>query len=263
MIHIGDHFSEGMAMSSWDPLIPAYPLNRVSLQCATWFPPVVWDQKALWDLERKRCSFPQTQEDDPGENEYRCEHCDDDVYFGNEAEVQRHSAIWHDRREMWWCPTMRSIKASSMAEVFFPAGEEVYPFDQECPYCQIPFSELAESDPGIEIEDHLEVYHGVNTCQPIFKSISKAEMLLHLANIHNITLENALTTAEVLESCRREQPQMAKKFTKGTVKCDARIQSHPFNTTMSQAPEVNLVQDLNLLVESLQEAKGRKSDELS
>jgi hypothetical protein len=54
--HIGDHFKEGMLMSSWDPLMPPYPLDKTTGTCATWFPPLSWDAETLLALQLEQCN---------------------------------------------------------------------------------------------------------------------------------------------------------------------------------------------------------------
>jgi hypothetical protein len=48
--HIGGHFKEGTTMLSWDPHLPPHPLDKNTLACASWFPPLSWDAKRLLDL---------------------------------------------------------------------------------------------------------------------------------------------------------------------------------------------------------------------
>ena len=52
--HIGGHFQGGEVMSSWDPLIPSYPLDKTTLARANWFPPLGWDVDALLTLQREQ-----------------------------------------------------------------------------------------------------------------------------------------------------------------------------------------------------------------
>jgi hypothetical protein len=56
--HIGDHFQEGMTMSSWDPLMPPSPLDKDTLTCASRFPPVGWNTGTLWSFQFGQCSQP-------------------------------------------------------------------------------------------------------------------------------------------------------------------------------------------------------------
>lgn len=221
VVHIGEHFNEGTVMSSWDPLTPLYPLDRTTLNRVALFPPVAWDATALWDLERKRCGFSWTHE---LEKQYRCEYCDVDVYFRDEKDVKRHEGIWHSRREVWSCPTINDIEAGILAPYFFPIDNQAKLSDSDaCPYCNNLFAKLTESYPGLDIWDvrvmHLEADHDFNGCQPVYKSTSPSEVLLHLANIHNVSLSQL--TIDVLESCRKEERPLA-KMNMSTVKCYGR-----------------------------------------
>jgi hypothetical protein len=59
--HISSHFQGGEVMSSWDPLMPPYPLDRTTLACVAWFPPLGWDAETLLTLQRKQCDQAQRQ----------------------------------------------------------------------------------------------------------------------------------------------------------------------------------------------------------
>jgi len=219
VVHIGDHFNEGAVMSSWDPLTPSYPLDRSTLNCATWFPPLGWDARTLWDLERKRRGFSWSH--GVLEEQFRCPHCDIDVYFRSEVDVKRHEDIWHSRRELWSCPTINDIKAGILAPYFFPIDRHaILSHDGACPYCKKLFVELAESYPGLDTWDarvrHLELDHNFDGCEPVCKSANPAAVWLHLANIHNVALDDM--TMEVLESCRKDERPLAKKMAIPAVK---------------------------------------------
>jgi hypothetical protein len=221
VVHIGEHFNEGMVMSSWDPLTPPYPLDKTTLNCVAWFPPVDWDATTLWDLERKRCGFSWTR---GPEQQYRCEYCDIDIYFAGEKDVKRHEGIWHSRREVWSCPTINDIKTGILAPYFFPIDKQAKLSDSDaCPYCNNLFVKLTELYPGLGIWDvrvmHLEVDHDFNGCQPVCKSTNPSEVLLHLANMHNVSLSQL--TFDVLESCRKEERPLA-KMNMSSAKCYGR-----------------------------------------
>lgn len=202
--HISEHFSDGAVMSSWDPRIQPHPLNKTSLNCALSLPPTVWDAATLLDLERQRRNLPLACD---LKNLYRCKHCDFDFCFRSERDAERHNEIWHRFGAVWSCPTMKDVKPGNLAPYFFATEE-----DGACPYCNQVFSSLAESCPDLDVSDfrdmHLRVDHGFGGCQPVYKSASQSELLLHLANIHNISLSHL--TPDVLESCRQELPPLVK-----------------------------------------------------
>ncbi|KAH8647592.1 hypothetical protein BGZ60DRAFT_553274 [Tricladium varicosporioides] len=210
--HIGRHFENGMVMSFWDPLVPSYPLDRSTLHCITGFPPPDWDAKTLWDLERSRVGFSWVPQP------YRCQYCDVDVCFREKAEVDRHEFIWHTRREVWTCPTIRDIQKSFLATHFFPEDPQANSWDENtCCFCRKDFHDQVHSLSRGRIWDlrlaHLEEHHEFGACQPAFKSTRAGDLLFHLANIHRISL-NVMMTADVLESCRKEESSIAKRLTK-------------------------------------------------
>jgi hypothetical protein len=217
--HIGIHFNEGTVMSSWDPLKPPHPLDRRTLNRVAWFPPLGWDERTLWDLERKRRGFSWTH--DVLEEQFRCQDCDTDVYFGSEEDVKRHKDIWHNRREVWSCPTIYDIENGILAPYFFPTN--IYaslPNHRACPYCDKSFERVAESYPDLDPWEarlqHLELNHKFDGCEPVCKSTNPDFILLHLANIHHVTLNDK--TGEVVESCRKDERPLAKKINIPTVK---------------------------------------------
>ena len=212
VVHIGAHFNEGKVMSSWDPLKPSSPLDRKTLNCVAWFPPLRWDARTLWDLELKRGAFSWSQ--DVLDEQFRCQQCDIDVYFRSKADVERHEYLWHERREVWSCPTIKDIEAGILAPYFFPTDLHTSRFDDRaCPYCKKPFVKLAESYPRLNTWDarlrHLEFAHKFDGCEPVCKSTDSAALMLHLANIHYVTWNDK--TGEVLESCRKEERPLARK----------------------------------------------------
>ena len=216
-VHIGEHFNEGTDISSWDPLTPPYPLNRTTLNCAAWFPPLGWDARTLWDLERKNSCCPRSPSI---EEQNRCKHCDVDVYFSSDVDVKRHESIWHSRREVWSCPTIDDIGTGILAPYFFPVGTQPnLPNSDLCPYCNKLFDELTEWHPELDFWDvcvlHLEDVHNFTGCEPPCKSIRPGEVLLHLANVHNVRWGEM--TAEIIESCRKEERPLAKKMNATTI----------------------------------------------
>jgi hypothetical protein len=56
VVHIGDHFKEGMAMSAWDPLTPPHPIDKATGAYAAWFSPSCWDAGILLALELEQCT---------------------------------------------------------------------------------------------------------------------------------------------------------------------------------------------------------------
>ncbi|KAH8646468.1 hypothetical protein BGZ60DRAFT_553745 [Tricladium varicosporioides] len=120
MEHIGEHFNSGTRISLWDPHRPPHPLDRVTVTCAAWFPALTWELQTLWDIERNhRCvSWP--------EEEYKCEKCNNQISFKIQDDRDRHDFIWHTRRGVWVCPTIREIKASFLACHFFRCARLLY-----------------------------------------------------------------------------------------------------------------------------------------
>ncbi|KAF4632162.1 hypothetical protein G7Y89_g5965 [Cudoniella acicularis] len=206
--HIGDHFKEGMVMSSWDPLSPAYPLDRTTLARPSWFPPLPWNAQTLWDLERERIGFSWIEEP------HVCQQCEDKVSFRDKAAMNRHKSIWHSRREVWSCPTIEDIRAGILAPHFFPDHAEGYPSEDDCCYCKKPFNDQAQPDSFSDFDtwdiryEHLDVYHDFDSCSLSWKSTRPGDLLLHLANIHKVSLTEM--TFDVLESCRKEERPLAR-----------------------------------------------------
>ena len=143
------------------------------------------------------------------EEEYRCELCS--VCFGGDADVERHKRIWHSSREVWLCPTMSDIKSGPLAGYFFPTDEPAEAPDEAiCPYCSVLFVDLAQLYPDLEDRDarakHLETDHDVDVCQPACK-FSRSGILLHLANIHSVSLNEY--TERIIDLCKREEGPLA------------------------------------------------------
>ncbi|KAH6665970.1 hypothetical protein B0J14DRAFT_660105 [Halenospora varia] len=209
--HIGDHFQSGMVMSSWDPYTPPYPLDRVTLACAAWFPPLSWGAQTLWDLERDRRGFSWVQE------EYQCHKCNDHISFRNEDDRERHEFIWHKRREVWLCPTIKDIKAGLLAYHFFPTELEDSSADRDvCCFCKEYFPKPGRHD-NISDADiwkirlkHLQMDHHFGKCQPTCEFVRTGDLLLHLANVHKVRLNDM--TFDVVESCRKSMPPLAKNM---------------------------------------------------
>ncbi|KAH6665978.1 hypothetical protein B0J14DRAFT_204714 [Halenospora varia] len=205
--HIGTHFEAGMVMSLWDPLKPSYPLNRSTLSCVGWFPPLDWDFRQLWELERNRVGFSWVLQ------LFRCRHCDIDIRFRDEADLNRHEYIWHTRREVWACPTIREIRSSLLASQLFPIDSSESYLEDTCCFCKKDFGGYVGSFSGAHAWDlrlgHLKSHHGFGSCQPVFRSSRACDVLLHLANEHNVCLSGM--TADVLEACRKEERPLAKR----------------------------------------------------
>ncbi|CZR58248.1 uncharacterized protein PAC_08139 [Phialocephala subalpina] len=207
--HIGVHFNKGMVMSSWDPLTPPYPLDKITLNCATWIPPLDWDARTLWDLERnrKRSGWSWTQ---ALEEQWFCRTAT--LMFASEARL------------------MSNVMTSILAPYFFPIDRHVKSFfDDTCPFCNERFVKIAELYP--EIDDiwdvrvlHLERGHNFEGCETACKSTCAGDVLLHLANIHNVSFSE--TTFEVLESCRKDERPLAKKMNMSAIKCNGQTEGH-------------------------------------
>ncbi|KAH8647597.1 hypothetical protein BGZ60DRAFT_437913 [Tricladium varicosporioides] len=170
--HIGEHFQSGMVMSSWDPYTPPFPLDRVTLTCAAWFPTLPWDARTLWDLERSRSiGIPYLQD------YHQCQKCDDQISFKTENDRERHQFIWHTRREIWCCPTIQDIKRSLLAYHFFPDNLEFSSANRDvCCFCKDRFPQQQQyssvSDAKLwELRlRHLQVYHHFGRCRPACSS---------------------------------------------------------------------------------------------
>ncbi|KAI9768043.1 MAG: hypothetical protein M1839_004203 [Geoglossum umbratile] len=207
--HIGNHFQEGEVMSSWDPLMPSYPLDKTTLNCVAGFPPLVWDVGTLLTLQRELRD--QTRRAQGAGAQHSCQPCG--VYFEGDAEAERHKGIWHSSREVWLCPTTDDAKSGPLASYFSPTDQPAERADiATCPYCSVLFADLAMLYPTLSDWDarveHLEVDHNLNRCQPVCKFPRSGDVLLHLTNIHNISLSDY--TKEVINSCRREESPLAR-----------------------------------------------------
>ena len=212
--HLAIHFNDGLVISSWDPLTPSYPLDRTTLNSATSFPAVKLDARTLWDLEQRRCNWSWTSQ---LEDQLRCKSCD--ASFRSKADAERHENVWHSRRIVWSCPTIDQIENGILEPYFSPVDRRRRSSDNDaCPFCNDRFVNIAKS--YADHEDtwdvrirHLELDHNFDGCDQPCKSTCAATVMLHLANIHNVSFNES--TFEVLESCRKEERSLAKKLNLG------------------------------------------------
>jgi hypothetical protein len=108
---------------------------------------------------------------------------------------------------------MDDAKSGPLASYFSPTDQPAEPADTAtCPYCSVLFADLAMLYPNLSDWDarveHLEVDHNLNRCKPVCKFPRSGDVLLHLTNIHNISLSDY--TKEVINSCRREESPLAR-----------------------------------------------------
>ncbi|KAI9767086.1 MAG: hypothetical protein M1840_005874 [Geoglossum simile] len=208
--HIGSHFQGGEPMSSWDPLMPSYPLDKTTLACVAGFPPLDWDAETLLTLQREQCDQAQRAQMVTEQVRVSCQPCG--IFFRSNTDAERHKKVWHLSHEVWLCPTTDDVKSGPLASYFSPTAPPAEESDTiACPYCNVLFTDLAQLYPGISDWDarakHLETDHNFNTCQPGCKFSRSGDVLLHLTNIHNISLSDY--TKEVLDSCKKEERLLA------------------------------------------------------
>ncbi|KAI9768632.1 MAG: hypothetical protein M1840_004829 [Geoglossum simile] len=203
--HIGSHFQRGETMSSWDPLMPPSPIDRYILDRISGSLPLGWDSGTLSALQREQPD--RTKRAQVVEEDHRCELCG--VFCRDGADAQRHKHIWHSSREIWLCPTMSDIQSGPLAAYFFPIDQPAK--DAACPLCAVLFADLAQLYPGLDDwaarAKHLEVDHDVGACQAARKFLRSGDILLHLANIHSVSLSDY--TGRVIDSCKRAERLLA------------------------------------------------------
>ncbi|CZR70254.1 uncharacterized protein PAC_20155 [Phialocephala subalpina] len=171
--HIGRHFRQELSMSSWDPFVPACPIDRNTGMIVTWPSESEVNRRKHLAALVKQLGFI---------IRYECQMCPKTpfTYLHTNAIALRHEDLWHLPRHVWLCLTKSDARSAThfqtgpLASYFFPNTLNSLNSNKDiCPYCdeylEDVFFEMGEdiddclADWEIRME-HLESEHNFDKC---------------------------------------------------------------------------------------------------